>query len=83
MNEEVTYEPTETETVANNVFRQKYRDLPEKEKAEVSNIKNDAALLWELIDDITSSHPDAAREAAIAKTKLEECVMWAVKGITK
>lgn len=59
------------------VFRQEYRELTEEEKQRVLDIKTKAEELYELFDASTSP-----REMALAKTKLEESVMWAVKGVT-
>ena len=44
----------------------------------IQEIKNSASFL---LDDIDSNCP-GSREKSIAKTKLEEVVMWAVKSIT-
>ena len=41
-------------------------------------IKDNALTMMEFIDE----HVPKGREASLAKTKLEEAVMWAVKGIT-
>lgn len=66
------------------VFRGNYRELTEEEKALVMQIKESAQSLYELI----AGNPDEATNAtkgralSLAKTKLEESVMWAVKGIT-
>ena len=61
-----------------NVFRPIYRELDEEEKLFMSNIKDKAFELYKLIDTIPPS-----REVSLAKTKLEESVMWAVKRITQ
>ena len=71
------------------IFRQKYRDLNDMEKRELENIKTIAEELYKAIEHNTKAGvPDPEghsnmREMALAKTKLEECIMWAVKGITK
>jgi len=59
------------------VFRSVQRELTDAEKATVSKLKDLAGELHELF---SASAP--GREIAVAKTKLEEAVMWAVKGIT-
>ena len=59
------------------VFRKEYRELTEDEKAHVENVKTAAEELYAHIE----AMPDG-REKSVAKTKLEESVMWAVKGIT-
>lgn len=60
-----------------NVFRPVYRTLTEEEKKKIDLLKDHAGYLYDLIDSV----PDG-REKSIAKTKLEESVMWAVKGLT-
>lgn len=63
-----------------NVFRSQYRELSETEKEQVKEIKNEAAHLYDVLAvDPASS---GVREMALARTKLEECVMWATKAIT-
>jgi len=71
------------------IFRQKYRELDDREKREMENIKTIAGELHAAIQHNTKSGvPDPegtsnGREMALAVTKLEECIMWAVKGLTK
>lgn len=66
-----------------NIFRTEYRPLSEDEKASVSEIKEAAAKLYDLMEDAIKASPSpAARCIAVAKTNLEQAVMWAVKGIT-
>ena len=73
------------------VFHAKYRELSDEEKSLMENIKVKAAELYDLMDSVirsedtdTSEGPAVnGREVALAKTKLEESVMWAVKGLTK
>jgi len=62
----------------NNVMRHEYRVLSDVEKQNVQNVKDLGLGLHHVIDSIGSS-----RELSIAKTKIEEAVMWAVKHITK
>jgi len=66
--------------MSNNVFRKEYRPLTDEEQASVNRVKETAQTLYAIIDS-----PSAAadpRSLAVAKTKLEEAVMWAVKGFT-
>jgi hypothetical protein len=63
---------------ANNVMRHEYRVLNDQEKLQMQSIKDKGLELHNVIDMIGSS-----REVALAKTKLEEAVMWAVKHLTK
>ena len=55
--------------------RAAYRELSDDEKFRIQAIKATGEALLELCD-------FNGREAAIAKTKVEEAVMWAVKGVT-
>lgn len=59
-------------------FRRQYRPLSDMEKADMDEIKSEAQVL---LDRIKGDVPDE-RCRALAITKLEECVMWATKGIT-
>ena len=60
-----------------NVFRPAYRPLSEGERQNIEELKDLAGKLHGVIDACATG-----REGAIAKTKLEEAVMWAVKGAT-
>lgn len=64
--------------VANNVLRHEYRVLSEAEKDRMAAVKDKGAELLALIESLGGS-----RETALARTKTEEAVMWAVKHITK
>lgn len=72
-----TVDSTSDERTVNNVMRHAYRVLTDEEKALMQEIKDDGLALWNKIDGI-----GASRELSVAKTKLEEAVMWAVKHIT-
>ena len=63
--------------VVNNVMRHGYRVLSDEEKAQMQALKDKGLELWNLIDAIGGS-----RELSLAKTKVEEAVMWAVKHVT-
>ncbi|HEX8784251.1 MAG TPA: hypothetical protein VF764_12815 [Steroidobacteraceae bacterium] len=65
-------------------FRDTYRALSEAEVAHVAAIKKKADEMLRLLDDapVRSANLPDPRAQAIAKTKLEECVMWAVKAVT-
>jgi hypothetical protein len=60
------------------VFRQTYQDLTSDQKDDIMRVKNLARMMNEFLDNLKPS-----REVSLAKTKLEECVMWATKSITK
>lgn len=59
------------------IFRQKYRELSPQEQAQIAQIKSQGESLYVTMLDIGES-----REMSIAKTKLEEAVMWAAKAVT-
>ena len=61
----------------NNTMRHAYRVLTDAEKANMSAIKDEGLKFHDLISGMGNS-----REISIAKTKIEEAVMWAVKSIT-
>ena len=62
-------------------FHRKYRELNEGEKTLMENIKVNAEELEKSFALITT--PESGREKTLANTKLEESIMWAVKGLTK
>lgn len=62
---------------ANNAVRHTYRILSDEEKAAMVWFKDSGAAFIKFCDDHGPS-----REMSIAKTKMEEAVMWAVKHIT-
>ncbi len=65
------------ERTVNNVMRHSYRVLSEPEKAAMQKIKDDGLAFHNFLDSLGNS-----RELSIAKTKIEEAVMWAVKHVT-
>ena len=62
----------------NNVMRHEYRVLSDVEKEQMKSIKDHGLLFHQYLDSMGSS-----RELSLAKTKVEEAVMWAVKHITR
>jgi hypothetical protein len=64
--------------MVSDTFRKTYRELSDAEKEHINTIKSMGADFLKLFDSLEQS-----REVSIAKTKLEEAVMWAVKAITK
>lgn len=62
---------------ANNTMRHKYRVLNDAEKANMQAIKDQGLDFHNAVAGLGNS-----RELSIAKTKIEEAVMWAVKHIT-
>lgn len=62
-------------------FRQNSRELTQDEQDAITAIKVDAQ---SLLDGITVNIKDGnVPEMMLAKRKLQECVFWAVSGITK
>jgi len=59
------------------VLRREYRTLTPQEQANLRAIKDQGEVLLALI-----AKTPPSREASIARTKVEEAVMWAVKHIT-
>lgn len=53
--------------------------------AHVQRLKDRAAALWDVVDDISipPGNSEAGRLVALAKTTLEESVMWAVKALSR
>ena len=61
----------------NDVMRRQYREPTADEQKQMQTVKHQADELHAYLGMIGTS-----RELSLAKTKLEECVMWAVKHIT-
>ncbi|WP_425991361.1 DUF7681 family protein [Afipia sp. DC4300-2b1] len=61
----------------NNTMRHAYRILSDAEKASMQAIKDEGLKFHDLIAGMGNS-----REISLAKTKIEEAVMWGVKHIT-
>jgi len=55
------------------------------QEEKVQDLKNKAAELWQLIDNISvpPGNSEAGRLVALAKTELESTVMWAVKAFSR
>ena len=68
---------TSDQRVENNTVRHKYRTLTDDEKASMQTIKDMGSEFLEFCERTGDS-----RELSIAKTKIEEAVMWAVKHVT-
>lgn len=63
---------------ANNAVRHTYRILSDEEKAQMVQFKDMGAAFLTACDAVGNS-----RELSLAKTKIEEAVMWAVKHVTR
>lgn len=62
---------------ARNVMRHEYKVLSDEEKVQMKKIKDMGLEFFSYLDSIGRS-----REISLAKTKVEEAVMWAVKHVT-
>jgi hypothetical protein len=60
-----------------NVMRHQYRALSDEEKATMQRVKHHGLAFYAVLDGMGSS-----RELSLAKTKIEEAVMWATKHVT-
>ena len=81
MTEDTTLRMVESasdERTVNNTMRHQYRVLTDAEKASMTTLKDCGLEMLAIID----RHVPKGREASLAKTKIEEAVMWAVKGLT-
>jgi len=71
------FKSTDDNRTTNNTMRHQYKVLSEEEKQAMAKVKDMGLWLHDYLSSLGSS-----RELSIAKTKLEEVVMWAVKHIT-
>lgn len=82
------------ERTVNNLMRHEYRVLSAEEKKQMKALKDAGASFVELLhavggtdrvrgEDRPEDARQTSRELAIAQTKIEEAVMWAVKHVTK
>ena len=71
--------------VVNNVMRHEYRVLSDEEKRQMHFLKDSGFMYHRYVGQLMeqSVSGDAKRCYALAKTKIEEAVMWAVKGLTE
>lgn len=72
-----TVDSTSDARTVNNTMRHAYRVLSDDEKANMQAIKDRGLEFHDFLQSL-----GASRELSIAKTKLEEVVMWAVKHVT-
>lgn len=61
----------------NNIMRHEYRTLTEEDLQAMTAVKDLGFNFYEYVDNLGTS-----RELSLAKTKIEEAVMWAIKDIT-
>jgi len=65
-------------------FRKEYKPLTEGQKTEMAAIKEAAERVEELFNQVINpdERSEKSRCIAIAKTNLEQSIMWAIKGVT-
>lgn len=72
--------------IANNVMRHDYRPLTDLEKQQMQHVKDAGLVFWNVVNNIGGNRDDGvpltSRELQLAKTKIEEAVMWATKHLT-
>lgn len=64
--------------VQNNTMRHQYRVLTAEEKDTMQSIKDAGLVFSEILDKL-----DNTPESKIAKIRIQEAVMWAVKSVTQ
>jgi len=69
------------ERVVNNTMRHQYKVLNDTEKAQMTRLKDMGLIFHEYLDGVELAE-GRSREISLAKTKIEEAVMWAVKHVT-
>lgn len=81
MNEKTHVAAEGDDRTANNAVRHQYRVLSDNEKADMVAIKDVGADFLRHIETLETRR-GPSRELSLAKTKVEEAVMWAVKHVT-
>ena len=64
------------------IFRKEYKPLTDDQKQGVENVKDKAEELMSIFSNLGAADATDKRYLALAKTELENSVMWAVKAIT-
>jgi hypothetical protein len=67
----------------NNVMRHEYKVLTEQDKLDMKNIKDLGLAFYEGIERLEDRIDGRSRELSLAKTKIEEAVLWCGKHITR
>lgn len=78
MTKETTINSTSDNRTVNNVMRHEYRVLSQEDKNKMQTIKDMGLEFYNLLESLGNSD-----QISVAKIKIEESVMWAVKHITK
>jgi molybdenum cofactor biosynthesis enzyme len=68
----------------NDTFRKVYTPLDEEQKAEMAEIKDKAQQLLDIFNTAvpTDERSERSRCMAVARTNLEQTIMWVVKAVT-
>ena len=61
-------------------FRKQYQPLSKEQQSLITDLKDQAGELLDIIHQVSKTHD--VRACRLAQTKLEECVMWATKAAT-
>ncbi len=77
-----SFPSTDDRRTSNNVMRHNYRELTEREKRYMGAVKDAGLAFHDLIDQL-EREVGRSRELSLAKTKIEEAVMWGVKHLTR
>jgi hypothetical protein len=85
MNEKVSSASDERVVNNSDAVRHNYRVLNDEEKACMVQIKNLGQMFLDKCDEIgkATTTGGSSRELALAKTNMEQAVMWAVKHVTR
>ena len=75
------FDSTDDARAGSQPMRHQYRVLSEAEKARVADMKDRGAAMLAAIDDAVDGFADP-RALEIARQRVEEAVMWAVKAVT-
>ncbi len=68
--------------MSDDVMKTQYRELNDLEKSDMLNTKKLGEVFYNFIEEVRVRGGGDPRGLALAKTKIEEAVMWATKAIT-
>jgi len=65
-------------------FRKDYAPLSDEQKSQMASIKEEAQVLLNKLNEAVpvEERSERSRCMAIARTNLEQAIMWAIKGVT-
>ena len=73
---------TSDKRTVNNVMRREYKVLSDNDKIDMKHIKDLGLEMHDYLEGL-QQETEQSKELEIAKQKIEEAVMWAVKHITR